>query len=135
MSASQRASNRLNFKGKLHTKGITTDALLKRIKTVQSELASLDQENVDTESLKDMCLQLVHPTLTLHKDKSVKASTACCLADMLRLYAPNAPFTADELKVSTSARHRQAGDEAEGREYRDLAEGHVAAIHLLNAIL
>lgn len=112
MSSSQgaghgaRSNTRLTFKGKLHTKGITTDALLKRLKSVQSELASLDQETVDTKSLNEMCLQLVHPTLTLHKDKSVKASTACCLADMLRLYAPNAPFTADELKVSPESRCR-----------------------------
>jgi len=67
---------------------------------VQQELSALEQETVDTNTLNDLCLQLVHPSLTLHKDKSVKASTACCLADTLRLYAPNAPYTADELKVS-----------------------------------
>lgn len=33
----------------------------------------------------------------LHKDKAVKANVACCLADMLRLFAPNAPFTPAEL--------------------------------------
>lgn len=30
--------------------------------------------------------------------RGVKAYAACCLADLLRLYAPDAPYTADELR-------------------------------------
>ena len=38
----------------------------------------------------------------LHKDKGVKAYTACCIAELLNIYAPDAPYTAGELKVSAT---------------------------------
>lgn len=34
-----------------------------------------------------------------HSSQSVRALAACCLADMLRLYAPDAPYDDPELKV------------------------------------
>jgi sister-chromatid-cohesion protein PDS5 len=34
--------------------------------------------------------------------RGVKAYAACCLADLLRLYAPDAPFSQDELRVRFS---------------------------------
>ena len=44
--------------------------------------------------------QCMSPFLLLHKDPAVKAYLAACLADLLRLYAPEAPYTQAELKVS-----------------------------------
>jgi sister-chromatid-cohesion protein PDS5 len=38
------------------------------------------------------------------KDKAVKALTACCIADILRLFAPDAPYTENELKVRSQTR-------------------------------
>ena len=32
--------------------------------------------------------------------RGVKAYAACCLADLLRIYAPDAPYTETELRVS-----------------------------------
>ncbi len=89
---------RLSLKGKLYQKGSSTDALLKRVRQVRTELSEMDQDAVDVNSLKDVCRELVTPALMLHKDKAVKAHVACCLADMLRLFAPNAPFTPAELR-------------------------------------
>nr|WJN24945.1 cohesin maintenance factor [Sporisorium sorghi] len=89
---------RLSLKGKLYQKGTSTDALLKRVRQVRTELSEMDQDAVDVNSLKDICKELVSPALMLHKDKAVKANVACCLADMLRLFAPNAPFTPSELR-------------------------------------
>ena len=89
---------RLSLKGKLYQKGTSTDALLKRVRQVRTELSEMDQDAVDVNSLKDICKELVTPALMLHKDKAVKANVACCLADMLRLFAPNAPFTPSELR-------------------------------------
>ncbi|CDU25263.1 related to PDS5-precocious dissociation of sister chromatids [Sporisorium scitamineum] len=89
---------RLSLKGKLYQKGTSTDALLKRVRQVRTELSEMDQDAVDVDSLKDICKELVTPALMLHKDKAVKANVACCLADMLRLFAPNAPFTPSELR-------------------------------------
>nr|WJN24946.1 cohesin maintenance factor [Tranzscheliella williamsii] len=98
-SATRRqALARLTLKGKLYQKGTSTDALLKRVRQVRTELSEMDQDAVDVASLRDVCKELVTPTLMLHKDKAVKANVACCLADMLRLFAPNAPFTPAELR-------------------------------------
>ena len=89
---------RLQYKGKLYSKGVQTDRLLRDIKTVQRELTTLNQDDVDLESLQDVSKQLIQPQLMLHKDKGVKVTVACCLADILRLYAPDPPFMANELR-------------------------------------
>ncbi|KAN0065934.1 Sister chromatid cohesion protein pds5 [Thecaphora frezii] len=89
---------RLSVRGKLYQKGGSTDTLLKRLKAVRAELSEMDQDYCDVSSLEDVRKELVSPALMLHKDKAVKAYVACCLADMLRLYAPNAPYTQTELR-------------------------------------
>ncbi|KAH7098634.1 armadillo-type protein [Auriculariales sp. MPI-PUGE-AT-0066] len=89
---------RLHFNEKLVGKGLTTDALLKRLKTLHTELARFDQEEVDVKSLSSIRKELISSSLVLHRDKGVKAYAACCLADILGLYAPDAPYTQEELK-------------------------------------
>ena len=44
--------------------------------------------------------ELISTSVFLHKDKGVKAYAACCIADLLSIYAPDAPYTASELRVS-----------------------------------
>jgi hypothetical protein len=34
-----------------------------------------------------------------NKDESVKLNAACCLADIIRIYAPNSPFLDDQNEV------------------------------------
>ncbi|PWN48272.1 ARM repeat-containing protein [Violaceomyces palustris] len=94
----QPPKQRLRFKGKLYQKGQSTDALLKRVKTLRAELAEMEQDAVQVDSLDGVKVELVQANLMLHKDKAVKANVACCLADLLRLYAPDAPYTVNELK-------------------------------------
>ncbi len=94
----QPTKKRLAFHEKLAGKGVTTDALLKKLKTLHQQLALLEQENVEVNSLSTVLTELVHTSLLLHKDRGVKAYTACCLADILRLYAPKAPYTQHELR-------------------------------------
>ena len=89
---------RLAFHEKLSGKAITTDALLKKLNTLHQQLAALEQEHVDVNSLSTVRTELIHTSLLLHKDRGVKAYTACCLADILRLYAPEAPYTQHELR-------------------------------------
>ncbi|CAE6427478.1 unnamed protein product [Rhizoctonia solani] len=101
MVATTRGANsprKLKFSDKIITKGLTTDALVKRMKTLHSELASMDQDNVDTNTFQGVRKELISTTILLHKDKGVRALAACCIADLLRLYAPDAPYTAPELK-------------------------------------
>lgn len=54
---------------------------------------------MNRDSLETPARELVAVGLLQHKDDGVKAYTACCLADMLRLHAPDAPYTANQLKV------------------------------------
>ncbi|CAE6417041.1 unnamed protein product [Rhizoctonia solani] len=101
MVATTRGANsprKLKFSDKIVTKGLTTDALVKKMKALHSELASMDQDNVDTNTLQGVRKELISTTILLHKDKGVRALAACCIADLLRLYAPDAPYTAPELK-------------------------------------
>ncbi|KAH6900864.1 cohesin-associated protein Pds5 [Coprinopsis sp. MPI-PUGE-AT-0042] len=89
---------KLDFRDKLVGKGLSTDALLKKMKTLHTQLAALDQEHVDVNSLNTARKELIHTSVLLHKDRGVKAYAACCLADILRLYAPDAPYTQAELR-------------------------------------
>ncbi|KAM0752186.1 ARM repeat-containing protein [Meredithblackwellia eburnea MCA 4105] len=88
----------LAFNKSLVAKGTPASEQLKRLRELHRQLANFEQDNVDTKSLDDVAKQLISHTLLLHKDRSVKAYTACCLVDILRLYAPEAPYTQAELK-------------------------------------
>lgn len=83
-------------------KSIPSGTLLTRLEKLSRELADFDQGDVDLESLKDVASKLAHRNLLQHKDRGVRAYTACCLVDILRLFVPEAPFTDDQLKVSAS---------------------------------
>lgn len=80
-------------------KTIPVADLLKRLQTLSKELRSLEQEDVDRELLLGPAKELATHNLLQHKDKGIKAWTACCLVDMFRLCAPDAPYTAAQLKV------------------------------------
>lgn len=73
--------------------------LLQRLQTLAQELRKLEQEEVDTSSLTKVAQELATPQLLAHKDKGVRAWAGCCIVDVLRLCAPDAPFTGNQLKV------------------------------------
>lgn len=80
-------------------KPIPSATLLARLERLSRELADLEQGATDLDSLKDVASKLGHRNLLQHKDRGVKAYTACCLVDILRLFVPDAPLTDDQLKV------------------------------------
>lgn len=79
-------------------KPIPIDQLLKRLDRLSKELAELDQDTVDPASLTKVAKEVAAHQLLTHKDKGVRAFAACCVVDILTLCAPNAPFTAGQLK-------------------------------------
>ncbi|KAF1961577.1 hypothetical protein CC80DRAFT_488048 [Byssothecium circinans] len=79
-------------------KQIGVTELLARLKTLCEELREIPQEDADTESLTATAKELAHPSLIQHKDPGVRAWTACSLVEMFRLFAPNAPYSASQLK-------------------------------------
>lgn len=59
----------------------------------------MEQESIDVNSLTKVAKELASTNLITHKDRGVRAFTACCLVDILRICAPDAPFTPAQLKV------------------------------------
>jgi sister-chromatid-cohesion protein PDS5 len=97
--------------GKLHFKSplvgrpgkqISVGDLLQRLRTLCEELRGMEQDEADRESLVPIAKELAHQSLLQHKDAGVRAWTACCVVDMFRLCAPDAPYTAQQLKVCIS---------------------------------
>ncbi|KAK4687777.1 sister chromatid cohesion protein PDS5, partial [Tremellales sp. Uapishka_1] len=91
---------KLDFKEDLKAsgKGATTDVLLKKLKTLFQKLQELVQDETDLRSVDKVKKPLVTDSLMHHKDRGVRAYTACCLAEILRIYAPDAPYTGEELR-------------------------------------
>lgn len=81
-------------------KAIPTSELLKRLDKLSKELKEMDQEECDKSSLTKVAKELAGQNLLGHKDRGVRALTACCLVDILSLCAPDAPFTPNQLRVS-----------------------------------
>lgn len=73
--------------------------LLERLQTLAQELRKLDQEEIEKESLRKVSQELANSNILAHKDKGVRAWATCCIVDVLRLCAPDAPFTRNQLKV------------------------------------
>jgi sister-chromatid-cohesion protein PDS5 len=104
------ATERLQFNEPLTWrpgKPIPIDTLLKRLDRLTKELAEMDQETVDPSSLTKVAKEVASHQLLNHKDKGVRAYTASCVVDILRLCAPDAPFTPSQLKVCRSASRAQ----------------------------
>ncbi|KFY73322.1 hypothetical protein V499_06585 [Pseudogymnoascus sp. VKM F-103] len=79
-------------------KAIPTAELLRRLGALAAELAELDQEETDKASLGKVAKELCSPNLLGHKDRGVRAFAAACLVDVLKICAPDAPFTPSQLK-------------------------------------
>ena len=84
-------------------KPIAIADLLRRLQALHKEMRDMEQEENERESFTKVAKDLASPNLLAHKDKGVKAWTACCLVDLLRLCAPDAPYTGQQLKVSSYA--------------------------------
>src|SRR5690242_12358917 len=80
-------------------KQVSVGDLLARLETLLDELRTIDQEEAHHDSLRPVANELVNHSLLQHKDAGVRAWTCCCLVDMLKLFAPDAPYPAKNLKV------------------------------------
>ncbi|KAK0748582.1 armadillo-type protein [Apiosordaria backusii] len=79
-------------------KPIPLDKLLKHLTALSKELEELDQEVVDPNSLTKVAKEVASHQILSHKDKGVRAYAARCVVDILRLCAPDAPFTPTQMK-------------------------------------
>ncbi|KAI4169851.1 MAG: hypothetical protein LQ343_005400 [Gyalolechia ehrenbergii] len=79
-------------------KSIPVADLLKRLNALSKEMQDMEQDENERDSFTKVAKELVSPNLLGHKDKGVKALTASCLVDILRLCAPDAPYTGQQLR-------------------------------------
>jgi sister-chromatid-cohesion protein PDS5 len=103
VQATQDGVKKLSFKQPLvgrPGKQISVADLLTRLKTLLDELRTIDQEEAHRDSLMPVAQELAHQSLLQHKDNGVRAWAVCCIVDMLKLFAPDAPYPASKLKVS-----------------------------------
>ncbi|XP_040378681.1 sister chromatid cohesion protein PDS5 homolog A isoform X2 [Oryza brachyantha] len=72
------------------------DALVKLLKQAESALSELSQSSSLQEALHPLSKSLVQTTLLNHKDKDVKLLVAVCFIEVMRVLAPDPPFS-DEI--------------------------------------
>ncbi|KAJ8908010.1 hypothetical protein NDN08_008111 [Rhodosorus marinus] len=72
--------------------------LIERLRNVQLELKGLEQ-GYRNHALEDLAISLVEDDLLQSQSKEVRILLACCLADVLRVFAPSAPYEEPMLKT------------------------------------
>ena len=79
------------------------DELIRRLKVLASNFQGMGQEENAYDEYVPLCLHLAEDGFLNHPSKDVKLLVACCIADILRIYAPEAPYKDQEqVKVITS---------------------------------
>jgi hypothetical protein len=73
-----------------------------RFQKLSKYLSQLEQETEDRTQLDVVAGALAQEQILNHKSKDVKILAACCLADVIRIYAPEAPYPDERLLVCTS---------------------------------
>jgi sister-chromatid-cohesion protein PDS5 len=75
------------------------ELLKKNLKDLHEDLRGLPQgaTKTDLRSLDTYSSTLIEPSTISHGDQHVRLLTACCLSEILRIYAPEAPYSSEQL--------------------------------------
>uniref|UniRef100_D3ZXE2 PDS5 cohesin associated factor B n=1 Tax=Rattus norvegicus TaxID=10116 RepID=D3ZXE2_RAT len=86
---------------------ISKEEMVRRLKMVVKTFMDMDQDSEEEKELYlNLALHLASDFFLKHPDKDVRLLVACCLADIFRIYAPEAPYTSpDKLKVSIERKY------------------------------
>lgn len=79
------------------SKPIPTKELLARLQKLSDDLSAVDQLNVLPDDYTKVAQDLANKKLLNHQNVGIRAFACCALADILRIFAPDAPFTPAEL--------------------------------------
>ncbi|XP_033251552.1 sister chromatid cohesion protein PDS5 homolog A-like isoform X2 [Drosophila miranda] len=69
-----------------------TDELIRRLKTLANVLQTMDQDDNLYQQYIPLALHLLDDFFMQHTSRDVQLLIACCIADVLRVYAPEAPY-------------------------------------------
>ena len=89
----------------MQLKGRKVTDIVLELKTLQESLSATEQGEFEElrEQLAPVAARLAENDLLRNSDKTVKLLVACCIANVLRLSAPAAPYTSEQLKVNHTA--------------------------------
>lgn len=76
---------------------IGSKELILRLQNLSDELSNFDQDSVDTEYISGILKDLVNKKLLNSSNAGVHIFTCCSIVDVLRITAPDAPYTEKEL--------------------------------------
>ncbi|KAH8402050.1 hypothetical protein KR009_009482 [Drosophila setifemur] len=77
-----------------------TDELIRRLKTLANVLQTMDQDDNLYQQYIPLALHLLDDFFMQHTSRDVQLLIACCVADVLRVYAPEAPYKEqDQIKT------------------------------------
>ncbi|EDW47482.1 sister chromatid cohesion protein PDS5 homolog B [Drosophila sechellia] len=77
-----------------------TDELIRRLKTLANVLQTMDQDDNLYQQYIPLALHLLDDFFMQHPSRDVQLLIACCVADVLRVYAPEAPYKEqDQIKT------------------------------------
>ncbi|XP_071951417.1 sister chromatid cohesion protein PDS5 homolog A-B-like isoform X2 [Antedon mediterranea] len=80
------------------TSDLSKDELMRRLKALARAFQDMEQEE-ETDQYEPLALHLVNDMFFKHPSKDVRLLVACCLADIFRIFAPEAPYkTMETLK-------------------------------------
>lgn len=71
---------------------LNTDELIRRLKTLAHTLQAMGQDDGAYKQYIPLSLHLVEEQFLSHPSRDVQLLIACCIADVLRVYAPEAPY-------------------------------------------
>lgn len=91
---------RFKLPAKVRTNNISK--VVEELKELHDSLCKIEQDEFESlrMDLDPVARRLVESELVHNGDKVVRLLVSCCLANILRLYAPDAPYSPDQLKVS-----------------------------------
>lgn len=78
------------------TEDLGPDELIRRLKTLTHTLQTMGQDDGMYQQYIPLALHLVDEHFLTHPSKDVQLLIACCIADVLRVYAPEAPYKDQE---------------------------------------
>lgn len=79
------------------SKPIPTKELINRLSALADHLSALDQAAVSPDEYALLAKDLANAKLLNHQNEAVQAHACCAIADILRIYAPDAPYLDVEL--------------------------------------